>query len=429
MHELPSKADETGAEEVDGATPFQRRYALVLMALVSASQMADRQLLSIVMEPVKREFGLSDTQLGFLNGTVFGTAYAIGAVPFAILADRWSRKKIIATTLAFWSVMTALTAAAASYTMMVVVRALVGVGEAGAGPAMLALLSRKFAPEKRSGMVALITVMSSLSAFAAFWAAGAITERFGWRALFLIFGLPGLALAFVIWTTLEDLSAATRQPARFMAADVRDVLMRAPMLHLFAAAGWCGVISAGTQGWMSSYLIRTFEMSFSDVGFWLGVSAAMAGVVGALAGGFLTNALTARIPTSGMWLCLIVVTLYLPLSLSVYIAHSQPVALALLLVSNVTIGMSGPPIASQLLNFMPDRVRSTVMAICSMGILFVAGLGPALAGTLSDWLTGRGDASGLRSALMIIACLGVLPILHFAAILARPPRPADAAAA
>src|SRR5689334_14532159 len=80
-----------------------RRYVLCLLALVSASQTADRQLLSIAMEPLKREFGFSDMQMGMLSGTVFGVAYALGAVPFAILADRWSRQKIVAMTVAFWS--------------------------------------------------------------------------------------------------------------------------------------------------------------------------------------------------------------------------------------------------------------------------------------------------------------------------------------
>jgi MFS family permease len=397
---------------------FRRRYVLGLMALVSASQTADRQLFSIAMEPLKHEFGFSDTQMGFLNGTVFGTAYALGVVPFAILADRWSRKKIIAFTLAFWSVMTAMTAAAGSYAVLVVTRTLVGLGEAGAGPAMLALLAKRYPPEKRAGMAAVITVATSLSAFAAFWSAGAVIERFGWKALFLIFGLPGLVLTAVIWWTVQDDGIAdTKGPVGAMAKEVRRVLFCAPLLHLFAVAGWNGLIASGTQAWMSSYLIRSFHMPFSSVGFWMGLSAAMGGVVGAVLGGALSVIWSRRSPTGSLRLMLCAIAFSLPLNIGVFLAPSPELAIAALLAASAVLGMAGPPLAAQLLDLMPDAVRSTVMAIVSMGALFVAGLGPSLVGLLSDGLAARGRVDGLRDALLIVSVLGIMPIVHVVAML------------
>ena len=406
------------ASQSGALTRFSRHYALVLMALVSASQATDRQLLSLVMEPIKREFGLSDTQAGFLNGTVFGTAYAIGALPFAVLADRWSRRKVIAATLAFWSAMTALTASAASYLGLVTTRALVGFGEAGAGPALLALLSRVYPPRQRASMVAALSVVTALAAFGAFWIAGVVVEALGWRAVFLVFGAAGALLALLIWRTLGDPPRAASPPtaAKAMTAEVRAVLLQRPLLHLFAAAGWGGIISAGTQSWMSAYLVRTFQMPFSRVGFWMGVAAACGGVFGSVIGGILTDRLAARDRLASMRLCVAVALLNLPLTLSILLVDSQPLVLTLLVASMTLGGVIAPPVASTMLDLMPDRVRATAMAILSMGILFVAGLGPTIVGALSDALAARGDAQSLRHALLAVAALGFIPAIHFFAV-------------
>ena len=414
----PAPGASPSAAPARDARRFARHYALLLMALVSASQNADRQLLSLVMEPIKREFGLSDTQIGFLNGTVFGTAYAIGALPLAVLADRWSRRKVIAATLAFWSGMTALTAVAGSYLGLVATRALVALGEAGAGPALLALLSRIYPPQHRASMVAGLTVVTALAALCAFSLAGVIAESFGWRVLFVTFGVAGALLALLIWRTLAEPArdAAPPAAAEAITAEVRAVLFQPPLVHLFAAACWSGVITVGTQAWMSAYLVRAFQMPVSRVGFWMGLAAACGGIVGAVAGGLLSDRLAARGRFASMLLCGAIVLVNLPLAVGILLVDAQSAVLALLVVSMTIGGVVGPPVASTMLDLMPDRVRSTAMAILSMGILFVSGLGPTIVGTVSDALAARGDAQSLRHALLGLAALGFVPVIHFLAV-------------
>jgi MFS family permease len=382
------------------------------------------------MEPLKREFGFSDMQMGMLSGTVFGVAYALGAVPFAILADRWRRQKIVALSVAFWSFFTAVTAAAGSYAMLVVTRALVGLGEAGAGPAMLAMLANRFAVQERSRMTAALTVVTSLSGFAAFWLGGIVIERFGWRPAFLVFGLPGLVLAVLIFKTVSDATpaCASRRARDFTVRDLSDALFRAPMLNLLAVAAWNSIITTSLLSWTPTYLIRSHGMPLSSTGFWIGLYAVMSGFVGAILGGCMADAYTRREPRGAMRVMLLALSLNLPLSIGVYAVHSRPTALALLLLSGIAFGISGPPLAAQFLTWMPDKSRATLMSIVSMCVLFVGGFGATLAGALSDTLAARGFANGLQVALVATAALGVMPILHLVFLSFRAKRDAVVAA-
>jgi hypothetical protein len=136
----------------------------------------------------------------------------------------------------------------------------------------------------------------------------------------------------------------------------------------------------------------------------------------------ITGIWSRRRANGGTRLIFVALAASLPLNLLVFLAPSAESAIAALLAASIVLGMSGPPLAAQLLDLMPDAVRSTVMAIVSMGALFVSGLGPSLVGLLSDWFTASGHANGLRDALLVVCALGVVPIVHLVAMLLASPR-------
>jgi MFS family permease len=390
-----------------------RWYAVAIMGLVSASQFADKQILTIVMEPLKKEFHFSDTQLGVLSGTSFGVAYALGAVPLAIVADRLGRKRTIAATLAVWSVATAFTAVASNYLSLLLTRTLVGTAESGAGPAMLALLSRWFAPEKRGGMVGLLTMLTAIAGSLVYLGSGFLVDRFGWRPLFLIFGVPGIVLAILIACTIsEGRPDHEASKVRLTGRQVIRALTRPAMLQLTAAQLWIGVIVTGTQSWMPPFLMRSFSMSLTVAGFWLALGGICTGVIGAFAGGFIANALEARREAGALVFALVMLSANLLASLVLFLVSSAPVALGFMVLSSLFVGLFSPAMISQLLNFMPQESRATLMAIVSMIVFLLSGLGSAAVGFLSDQFTMLGYANGLRTALLCQSALGIFPVIH-----------------
>ena len=195
-----------------------RWYVLFLLFLCYLFNQIDRNILSIVAEDVKRDLGLTDARIGFLYGTAFAVFYAVFGVPFGRLADAWVRRKLIAIGLFFWSLMTAATGTASSFTALALYRVGVGVGEASLSPSAYSMLFDVFPKRLRATALALYTSGGFLGAGASFALGGLIVDGwnraypdraaapFGlaaWQVAFFAVGLPGLAMAFWVWTLRE----------------------------------------------------------------------------------------------------------------------------------------------------------------------------------------------------------------------------------
>ena len=181
-----------------------RGYVLGILTLVYVFNFLDRQLLVILQEPIKAELGLSDTQLGLLSGLACAAVYVTAALPLAQFAERWSRRSMVAASLATWSAMTALTGFVNSFTQMFLARAAVGIGEAGASPASHSLISDIFPVNRRATALATYSTGINIGILLGFLLGGWINEFFGWRMAFIIVGLPGIALALVVRLTIAE---------------------------------------------------------------------------------------------------------------------------------------------------------------------------------------------------------------------------------
>ena len=215
--QLPAAAD-TAAR---GNHPY---YVLGLLFLAYTFSFVDRQILSILFEPIKAEMGLSDTQLGFLGGLAFALFYATLGIPIAMLADRGVRTRIITASLVVFSAMTALCGFAQNFWHLALARIGVGVGEAGVNPASHSIIADIFPPARRSTAMGLIAVGPNAGMLIGLAAGGILSVQYGWRVTIMAVGLPGLLLGLIFWLTV-------REPRRG-GSESRSADVAVPRLHV-----------------------------------------------------------------------------------------------------------------------------------------------------------------------------------------------------
>src|ERR1700729_1104829 len=179
-------------------------YVLTMLGLVSVLNYYDRNLIAILVEPMKRDLHLSDANIGLLSGIGFALMYSLLGIPVARLADRYGRARVLAASLAVWSLMTVLSGRAINYTTMLLARVGVGVGEAAGLPASHALVADYFSPASRGKALSVIGICGALGIAVSLAAGGYISDWRGWRVAFYVGGVPGLALSALLFLTVRD---------------------------------------------------------------------------------------------------------------------------------------------------------------------------------------------------------------------------------
>jgi len=213
---------DSGSRGPADAAP-QRLTAQVLFVLVYMVGMLDRTIVTVLLQPIKLEFQLSDTQLGFISGMAFSLAYAGAAIPMGLLADRVSRRTTLALLVLLWSGLTFVSGLVPGFLLLCLARFGVGLAEAGQPPMVMSLVGDIFPPAKRATAISLIYLGVPLGALAGFLVAGQIAALYGWRAAIMAAGAPGIVLAFVILLLL-------REPARGTAGEAAPSTVAGPGL-------------------------------------------------------------------------------------------------------------------------------------------------------------------------------------------------------
>src|SRR5688572_263438 len=206
-------------------------YVLAMLVVVYVMNYVDRQLMSILIEPIKAEFGASDKAMGLLTGFAFAIFYTFAGIPVARLADVWVRRSVIAIGLAVWSGMTALTGLSRSFLELALVRIGVGIGEAGGTPPSHALISDYFPPKRRATALGVFSLGVPIGTMVGYSLGGWLGEEFGWRAAFLWMGLPGIALALLVRLTIREPARGRFDPPR--ATPARRATTGEVLRHLF----------------------------------------------------------------------------------------------------------------------------------------------------------------------------------------------------
>ena len=281
-------------------SPAVRNYALGVLVVVYTFNFIDRQILSILLEPIKQDLGLSDSALGMLTGFAFALFYATLGIPIARFADRSNRRNLIAWALAIWSAMTAVSGLAQNFWHLLLARIGVGVGEAGCSPPAHSMLADYFPTENRATALGIYSLGIPFGILFGFIAGGWLNEFFGWRVAFFIVGVPGLLLAILVRFTL-------REPPRGMAegrvADeeqptimetFRFLWSKRAFRHMAVGGGLTAFVGYGVITWVPSFLIRSYGMSTGDVGTYLGLILGIPGGIGIALGGYLADRYGAR---------------------------------------------------------------------------------------------------------------------------------------
>lgn len=420
MQSSPDAAEESTEKLY---TPLYRNYALGLLFLGYVVNFIDRSILSILLEPIKLELELTDTQLGLLGGLAFAIFYATLGIPIASLADRWNRVKVLSISMIIWSAMTAVCGFATNFMGLLLARIGVGVGEAGASPPSHSLISDYFPLEKRATALAIyslgIPVGNMIGNFVGGWGAA----EFGWRTTFLLVGLPGIAVAFLVLFTLREPprgmseKVATKQdvPSPSMLETFRFLWAKRSFRHMGIAAGLHAFVSYGAGTWNAPFLIRSHEMPIVEVGSWLALISGI-GSIGTFAGGYLADKLSARFDDRRwyMYVSGISTLLLVPFQLVAYLHGDLWAVIGSLLVVSILGGMFLGPSFAIAHALVTVRMRAVASALLLFLLNIIGmGMGPYVVGMLSDLLAPGFAVSSLRYALAIAVFANFWASIHY----------------
>jgi len=393
---------------VESYSDRARWRALAILFLVSVSSFFDRYVVSVVLEPIKAEFRVSDTMLGLLTGPCFALFYALAGLPVARWADRGDRPWIIALAVSLWSVMTLWCGVAATFWQLALARAGVGVGESGTIPPTQSLIADLFPPERRTTAVAIVISASTAGYLLGLGVGGYVTEQWGWRVAFLVAGAPGLALALLVGKQLPEprrLEAASRsrRPAESWRTALAHLWRKRSYLSVLISSQLFFAFTYAMGFFAPSYLVRVLHEPLGPVSLSYGSVEAAANLLGTLVGGYLTDRWSKR---DIRVLCWLPGAGFIAAGL-VYVAalgSSQLRGFLLLdFVASVLQGATFPALFSIIHAICGSRRRATAIAVVLFSAtLFGAGVGPIITGALSDSLSVRYGEAGLRYSLMIM---------------------------
>lgn len=383
------------------------RITLAMLLLVYSFNFLDRQILSILAQPVQRDLGLDDGQMGMLGGLAFAALYSTLAIPLALIADRTSRTWVITLSLAVWSGFTALCGAAQNFTQMFLFRLGVGVGEAGGVAPSYALIADTFPPERRARALAIYSLGIPLGAAGGVLLGGYIAQAVEWRTAFYTVGIAGLVIAPFFRWIVQDPPRVAASADRIPVGRVFGILAAKPgfwLLAFGAAAGsTCGY---GVGFWLPSLMMRSFGLDLVQSAQFIGALLLSGGVAGILLGGALGDRLGAR---NRRWYALLPALCYVlgtPFFIAGVLSSSWIAAFALFVIPQALVYVWLGPVLTAVQHLVPAHMRATASA-CFLLInnLIGLGLGSWFVGQLSKALTPTYGNESLRYAIAAALCL------------------------
>lgn len=406
------------APATDNNLVMRRRIALTMLFLVGTINFVDRQLLSILVEPVRAELDFTDTQFGLLTGLAFALFYAAMGVPVAMLADRWNRVKLIGIACVVYSGFTMACGMVSNFWQLALMRFGVGAGEAGGTAPSLSVLADYYPPAERPFAIGLLTLNGPFGVFvgAAFgaWAAANI----GWRGAFMVIGAIGIAFVpIMLWLVREpargqmDKEKMADEAISFSQSLALFIRRRSLRLLLIGSA-LAAFVSYGMLNWIPAFLMRTQKMPLEAMATYYAPAAGITFGIGILGGGWLVSQRAKISPRAYGSIPALASLLLIPTFIMALMANSWQMSLALLLIPMAACTVYVPPALALVQNLTPPRSRATAAALLLLVFNIIGlGMGPVFTGVLSDMLKASFGDDSLRFAL-----IGLVPFAAAAGI-------------
>lgn len=409
-------------------TTAYSHYVLFILTLTYTCSYLDRYVLSVLIEPIKADLNISDTQLGLLGGFAFALLYTIAGIPIARWADRGNRRSIIALGAAAWSIMTVSCGLVKTFPQFLLARVGVGLGEAACTPPAHSLIADYFPVKKRATALSFYSMGIPLGVMLGFLCGGWIAHYFNWRVAFIVVGAPGLLLALVVRFTIaepkrggfdeKDTEANTdeakntyslKQAIRFMVGN-RALMLIQLGGAFYAFAGY------GLSFWIAPFFSRVHGMPLQQLASGLAVAAFFGGVSGAYCAGRFADFFGRR----GLHWYLITITLALlvglPFTVLMIVVDSPMLALLLFGVQQFTFACYSGPVFATMQFLVPAKMRALVVAIHLFILNLVGlGLGPLVIGMMNDYFSVTfSDATAIKTSLLLITSSAIVAMMVFA---------------
>jgi predicted MFS family arabinose efflux permease len=408
---------------------------LFLLALVFADNFVGRQILAVMVEPIKAEFAVSDTAIGLISGLAFAAVYALMGLPAGRLVDRMPRLRLLAMSCLLWAVATMACGLAGSFIALAIARMLVAVSESPTTSASLSLIADLYPPQRRSFAISCFTAAPTFSSIIGLSIGAWVVEHHGWRSAFVALGVPALVFSAILGLFVRDPQRGqwdlspqlhTSPALQSMGAEARKLWMLPAFRCLILAGGLTTLSSYAIGMWNTSFLVRSHGLSLQHAGLLAGVICGTCAGVGGLFSGWLSDRLCRRnphwqvsIPIVGHLAALCALLPYLLWSDALLLRVGEvPIPTAMLwcaLYSFFAVWWVAPSynLVTQL---VPSGRRGTAMALQTIvSTLLGVGIGPLVTGLFSDMLFPMFGQESLRYALILVN----LPVICAVLLLMR----------
>ncbi len=394
------------------------RAAVVIgiLMLVNIVNFIDRQLPFILIQSIKTDLGLTDSQIAALAGLSFALVFSLASLPLAYLADRWSPRYMLALTLGGWSLLTGLTGLATSFTGLLLARMGVAATEAGCNPSTHALMSRAFPAHRRALVVALFSLGVPIGSMLGLMLGGWINDVANWRTAFFVVGLPGLLLAILAWIVLPNTVAAPHpdgRPPRFFDG-ATYMFGLSSFRHVAAASALYACGSYAINVFASAFLIRVHGLTTAQAGLFFGLAFGVGGFIGTFAGGVLADALGRRDAKWRLLVPAIGQLLSFPTLMGAWLVPNAMLSVFLLMLSYIFGLLYFAPSFAVAQSLAPDRFRANAAALLGLCLTLVgSSVGPLTVGWISDRLTPTYGNLSLRYAMCAMGVTILWSAWHF----------------
>lgn len=398
-----------------------RWYVLFIMMLAYTINIADRYVMSTVLEQIRLELHLTDSGVAFLTGVSLALFYCGMGIPLSWIADRWNRRNLLAISITVWSAMTTLCGLSRGYLDLLLARIGVGIGEAGGTPSCNSIVCDYFPASRRPMALTIFALGAPIGAWLGADMAGAVAGAYGWRAAFLVLGIPGIILAAIIMLTIKEpergcLDAVKSDDTPSLADTLKFLWSQKSAMHVLLGSGVSALWGWGLMWFTPTFIQRTYGLDVGAAGAVIGPIHLVMGIAASVLTAWMLSRPAFVDPRRIVWLLGGVTAVATVPSIIAYYTDSLPLATLMWWLFIPAIYFYIGPAFALGQNLAPPKMRAMFSAVALLiANVFNLIVAPQGVGLLSDWFAGPGgaDAASLRLALLILAPTGFWAAFHY----------------